>query len=231
MSISLAKVIPFGRSLAEYQAMFSLSPEDQQLNILDCGGGPASFNGELTAQGGHVTTVDPLYQFSATQIKQRFQASLDDVMAQIEATPENWCWSFHQNSADLKQNRIKVMERFTADFSQGKASGRYLQASLPQLPFKDGQFDLALCSHFLFLYSDLLSPEFHLQAVQELCRIAKEVRIFPLRTLASQPSTDVEPVCRMLRSQGLHPEIVQVEYELQKGGNEMLRFSIPSSPT
>lgn len=55
--------------------------------------------------------------------------------------------------------------------------------------------------------------------------------IFPLLTLASELaselSTDVASVCRMLQSQGLHAEIVQVEYELQKGGNPMLRI-LPS---
>ena len=228
MSINLSDVIPLGRSLGEYQAMFSLSSCDQQGSILDCGGGPASFNAELTVQGGQVISIDPLYQFSAEQIEQRFLDCLDDVVAQIDATPENWSWSFHRDSSDLKRNRIAVMERFTKDFPSGKTAGRYLEASLPRLPFRDGAFDLALCSHLLFLYSGILSPQFHLQAVQELCRVAREVRIFPLRTLASQPSTDVEPVCRMLQSLGLDPKIMQVEYELQKGGNEMLSFSTTS---
>ncbi len=207
--------------------MFGLSRRDQQRTILDCGSGPASFNAELTFAGGQVTSIDPLYQFSAEQIEQRFLHCLDDVMAQINATPENWTWSFHSDSKALKRNRVAVMECFTADFGPGKAAGRYLEASLPKLPFEDGAFDLALCSHLLFLYSGILAPEFHLQAVQELCRVAREVRIFPLRTLTSQPSTDVEPVCSMLQSLGFAPKIMQVEYELQKGGNEMLSFSIP----
>jgi hypothetical protein len=224
VSINLSEVVPFGRSLAEYQAMFNLSPSEQrQWRILDCGGGPASFNGELTAQGGQVISIDPLYQFSVAQIEQRFFACLDDIIAQVDATPDNWCWGFHRDSADLRQNRIAAMASFTADFDLGSQQGRYLQGSLPQLPFADNSFDLALCSHLLFLYSGMLSPEFHRQAVSELCRVARELRIFPLRTLNAQPSRDVEPVCRMLQSQGLQPEIVQVKYELQKGGNEMLR--------
>ncbi len=32
----------------------------------------------------------------------------------------------------------------------------------------------------------------------------------------------------MLQSLGLDPKIMQVEYELQKGGNEMLSFSTTS---
>lgn len=42
------------------------------------------------------------------------------------------------------------------DFPQGRIEGRYLPQSAPVLSFPDGSFDLALSSHFLFLYSDHL---------------------------------------------------------------------------
>ena len=72
------------------------------------------------------------------------------------------------------------MEVFLRDFERGKTEGRYLPQELPKLPFADGEFDLALCSHLLFTYSGQLSADFHAQAVMEMCRVAKEVRIFPL---------------------------------------------------
>ena len=75
------------------------------------------------------------------------------------------------------------MRAFLDDYVRGRTQGRYLAASLPDLPFGGGQFDLALCSHFLFLYTDQLSCAFHRQAVRELCRVAREVRIFPLLDL------------------------------------------------
>ena len=43
----------------------------------------------------------------------------------------------------------------------GRADGRYVEAELPTLPFADRSFDLALCSHLLFLYSVQLGEEFH----------------------------------------------------------------------
>lgn len=46
------------------------------------------------------------------------------------------------------------MEKFLLDYEIGKTAGRYLQQSLPNLEFADNQFDLCLCSHLLFLYSD-----------------------------------------------------------------------------
>ena len=50
------------------------------------------------------------------------------------------------------------------------------------------EFDLALVSHFLILYSAHLSFDVYLAAVRELCRVASAVRIFPILTLAREPS-------------------------------------------
>lgn len=44
-------------------------------------------------------------------------------------------------------------------------------------------FDLAVCSHLLFLYSEHLSEDFHVESIKELCRVAGEARIFPLLEL------------------------------------------------
>jgi len=72
---------------------------------------------------------------------------------------------------------------FLADFEEGKRQGRYVDAELQNLPFADGDFDIALCSHFLFLYSEQFSEDFHVTAIQEMCRVAEEVRVFPLLAL------------------------------------------------
>jgi hypothetical protein len=44
LAVMLDQVVPWGRSLSEYVRMFDLSPADLQSRILDCAGGPASFN-------------------------------------------------------------------------------------------------------------------------------------------------------------------------------------------
>jgi hypothetical protein len=117
------------------------------------------------------------------------------------------------------------MRRFLADFEAGKAEGRYVTASLPGLPFEDGQFDLALVSHLLFLYSDQLDCGFHRAAVEELLRVAREVRIFPLLALDRKPSPHVGPICTHVAGRGWGAEVRGVPYEFQRGGNEMLRLS------
>jgi len=145
-------------------------------------------------------------------------------MEQVRATLNKWNWDYHCNPDGLLANRRKAMAKFLADYKAGRQAGRYQIASLPKLPFSDGDFNLALCSHLLFLYSDQLSEEFHVQAVLELCRVAREVRIFPLLTLSHQPSPHVIPVRARLQQAGWSNEIVRVNYEFQKGGDKMLRI-------
>ena len=63
---------------------------------------------------------------------------------------------------------MKAMKDFLADYENGKKEGRYVNEALPELSFWDGQFDLALCSHFLFPYTSQLSFDFHFKAVVEM---------------------------------------------------------------
>lgn len=225
MTVTLNHIVPFGRSRREYEAMFALSPADLHKRILGCADGPASFNAQLTAEGHSVISVDPLYQFTGDQIRQRFEETFDDVLRQVEATPENWVWSFHHSPADLRRTRRQVIDDFLADYESGRRQQRYLVASLPHLPFPDGAFQLAVCSHFLFLYSDLLDTEFHIASLLELCRVAEEVRVFPLLTLDHRISPHLEPVTAALGNHGFACEVQAVNYELQKGGNQMLRVT------
>jgi len=78
---------------------------------------------------------------------------------------------------------MAAMQAFLDDYELGKRQGRYVNAELPTLPFENGTFHLALCSHFLFLYSTQLGEAFHRAAIHEMCRVAVEVRIFPLLAL------------------------------------------------
>lgn len=61
MPFSVDRVILWGRTFDEYQAMFDLSAADLRRRILGCGDGPASFNAELNSLGGDVVSIDPLY--------------------------------------------------------------------------------------------------------------------------------------------------------------------------
>ena len=96
---------------------------------------------------------------------------------------------------------------------------RYLSQSLPNLDLLDNQFELCLCSHFLFLYSKQRLIDFHLSSINELLRVCSEIRIFPLLQLDCQPSPYVESVIQECDRQGYQVQIQPVAYEFQKGGN------------
>jgi hypothetical protein len=220
----LDRVVPFGRSKTEYELMFALTESDRLKSIIGIGDGPASFNAEMTAAGYQVTSIDPIYQFTGLEIKSRFDACVDTIIEQVRNTPNNWVWSYHKSPEDLRGNREKAIAIFLEDYDRGKIEGRYLNAELPKLYFQDKQFQLALCSHFLFLYSEHLSFEFHLESIRELCRIAEEVRIFPLLNLAQARSPYIDEISSTLAKEGISSEIIQVPYELQKGGNQAIIF-------
>jgi hypothetical protein len=119
---------------------------------------------------------------------------------------------------------MAAMQDFLDDYGRGKIDGRYVDAELPALPFADTAFDLALCSHFLFLYTSQLDEAFHRSAIREMCRVAAEVRIFPLLALGGCQSPYVNTTVNELRESGYDVSIEAVPYEFQRGGNRMMRL-------
>lgn len=222
MGFALEKVVPWGRSYDEYVAMFGLTETDLKFRILGCGDGPAGFNVELTKRGGHVISADPIYIFEAAQIRSRISETYETVMAQMRENQSNYVWGTISSVEELGRIRMAAMETFLSDYVAGKNEGRYIAGELPSLPFESGSFDIALSSHFLFLYSTHLTAGFHFQALQEMLRVAREVRVFPLLTLNGAPSPHLSFVTESLIAQGFDVEVKHVSYEFQRGANEML---------
>jgi hypothetical protein len=119
---------------------------------------------------------------------------------------------------------MAAMNEFLADYPAGRAEGRYVDAELPILPFDDSSFDLALCSHLLFLYTVQLDEAFHRAALREMSRVAAEVRIFPLIALDGTPPPVVERMVGELRDLGLTVTIEDVPYEFRRGAHRMMRI-------
>lgn len=222
MGFTLEKVVPWGRSFEEYVSMFGLSDADLGHRILGCGDGPAAFNSVLTRQGGKIVSIDPIYVFDAEQIKSRISETYEAVIAQMRKNKNDYVWESISSIDQLGNLRMSAMELFLTDFDAGKNEGRYIPGELPSLPFGDDTFDIALSSHFLFLYSAHLSAEFHLQALQEMLRVAREVRVFPVLTLDGSLSSHLSFVTENLQDQGIAVDVKRVTYEFQRGGNEML---------
>ncbi len=222
MGFSLDKVVPWGRSHEEYVAIFGLTAVDLNHKILGLADGPDGFNARLARRGGRAVSVDPLYGFDAEQIKVRIADTYPTVIAQVIENRDDFVWETIPDVETLGRIRMAAMEDFLADYSAGRREGRYVEGGLPVLPFENLQFDLALCSHFLFLYSNQLSAEFHLQSVLEMLRVAKEARIFPLLTLDGSPSSHLDFVAEKLADLGFSVELQTVPYEFQRGGNRQL---------
>jgi hypothetical protein len=221
---TLDEVVPWGRSFDEYRRMFDLGDDDFGGRIVGCADGPASFNADATRRGHRVVSCDPLYRWSKTQIQERIAATYHQVLDQTRQNAHEFVWaSGIRDVMDLGRVRMSAMQAFLSDFEAGKEAGRYVDAALPILPFDDGAFDLAVCSHFLFLYSAQLGDAFHRAALVEMCRVALEVRVFPLLALGGDRSPHVAPCASFLAASGFEVSIQRVPYEFQRGGNEMLR--------
>lgn len=232
MAFMLEEVVPWGRSFDEYVEMFGLTDADLAgKRVLGCADGPASFNAEATRRGHFVVSCDPAYRYSAVDLAQRIESTRKVVMAQMLANIDAYAWDDIPSPAALEQRRMAAMTDFLADYEAGRRSGRYVTAALCSLPFADRQFDLALCSHFLFLYTGHLSFDFHLAAVRELLRLADEVRIFPLVTLDGRPSPHLDKIVERLTADGHQAEIVPVTYRFQKGANALLRVIAAGADT
>jgi hypothetical protein len=221
---TLDQVVPWGRSFDEYRRMFALTDDDLGLKIVGCGDGPASFNAEATRLGSTVFSCDPIYRYGVEQLRERIAATYDHVLEQTRRNQGEFVWKTIHSVEELGQLRMAAMNEFLNDYPAGLAAGRYLDAELPSLPFADSSFDLALCSHFLFLYTTQLGEAFHRAAIHEMCRVATEVRIFPLLALGATPSPLVAAAVEEVGALGFDVSIDDVPYEFQRGGNQMMRI-------
>jgi len=164
-----------------------------------------------------VVSCDPIYEFSSEQIRLRVAAARDDMIQQVRGQMGQFVWEYIRSPEHLEEVRMGAMEEFLADFESDGDRKRYRVQSLPKLEFADGEFELGLCSHFLFLYSEWLDEAFHIESVRELLRVANEVRFFPVTEMDGRVSRHLAKVRAEFQTQ-----LVKVDYEFLKGANQML---------
>lgn len=226
MDKGIAGVTALGFGLSEYIKMFGLTEHELNMRILDCRAGASSFASDMYKRNKQVTACDPLYQLQFDELKKLVNKATEELKNTFKDGTEKF--SILPEKAKEYLNLIDVgTKSFLGDFPDGLSQGRYTHDSLPALSFRDGQFGLALVCHYLFSFSDQLSLSYHVASIEELVRVANEVRIFPLVTTKGQLSPYVGEVVAMLQSLSYGVEIRGVEYELQKQGNAMLRIWAP----
>ena len=64
-------------------------------------------------------------------------------------------------------------------------------------------------------------------AIREMCRVAREARVFPLLGAYGEPSPHLVPAIQHLRHLGCGVERRRVPYEFLRGANEMLTVTGP----
>ena len=225
------RIVFLGRSAAEYRSIWGLAPEDLVgRRVLDCPCGPAGFVAACRKIGAEAVGCDPVLSESVETIRQRGDRDRRDtetVLASSDPTlasrdPVAW-------NQEKKRSLEAFLEDFAAHGPRGTSpDGRYVAASLPELPFDDRSFDLVLSAHLLFSYADVaagglvdaahaLDLEFHLAAVEELARVAgQELRLYPVYACDStspRPHALLEPVRDRLQDLGLTTELVRSEYD------------------
>lgn len=220
--VSFEEIAPWGRSFDEYCRMFDLFPDDLPDAILDCGGGPSSFCAVAVRRGARVVSVDPLYQFSEGAIRQRINQITPEMLRLMHDERERFELDQYGSPEAVVEGRHRAMEAFLDDYEEGKKDGRYRVDSMMDLDFEDDEFDLALSSHFLFLYDEKLPLEQHLEAIREALRVAGELRVYPLKNMQGESSRVLPDVMEQLRRDGYRREIREVPYEFQRGAREML---------
>ena len=222
MAVLLKDAVPWGRSYQEYVDMFALSGDDLNRGILGCGDGPAAFNTGMRQRGKWMVSTDPVYAFSAHGIESRIRDTFDSVIEQTRVNQDRFVWRAIPSLEALGNIRMAAMGDFLSGYNDGASTGSYVASALPDLPFREAAFDLGLCSHLLFLYDHLYGLDFHVAALLELRRVAREVRVFPLLNMEGRPSPLLEPVLDALERAGCGLAIKQVDYEFQRGGDKML---------
>lgn len=226
-SFELDRIAFIGRTYEEYMRIFSL---DEALlsrgRVLDCPGGASSFAAEAQMKGIRVTACDLLYDLSADRLSEKGKADTALIYQRVSEVPHLFRWDFYRDRDGLMAYRNRAHELFMADYQEGCADGRYVQAQMPVLPFADREFALVLSSHFLFLYGDRLSPDFHVASLREMLRVCTgEVRIYPLQGLDAKPYPPMDEVLSGLEKEQIDVEMVSVPFEFQRGATKMLKLT------
>ena len=211
-----------GRTFAEYRRMFDLDVANLQGKaVLDCPGGPGSFTAVASELAASIVAVDPVYGPPVDELEGLCRRSVAENVAQLQQKKDLFVWEHYRDVETRGRFQRAAAERFLADYAQHR--GRYLPAGLPNLPFRDDQFDLTLSANLLFLYDDRLSEAFHLDAIDELLRVTRgEVRIFPLVGLDRKRSDYLDAVTAHLDDRDAATSFVEVPYELQPNATTAL---------
>jgi SAM-dependent methyltransferase len=188
--------------------------------ILDCAAGASDFVAQAARRGAAAVAADPGYRFG-DDIAERARDGKRSGNDMIASHRDRFTYAWYGAPETRTEMRLGAIDGFAEDYRAHPE--RYVAAELPELPFADAAFDLAVCSHLLFTWATDLDEHWHHDAILELCRVATEVRIFPLVLRETgDPVPFMESLLARLTHAGIAAERRTVAYEFQRGANQML---------
>ena len=221
MPLNLNQIVPWGRSYGEYTKMFNLTSGDMEKKIFACADGFSSFNAEGTAKGGNIISCDPIYKYNLNRLSELSENSFQLILSEISRNKQDYNWDIFKNIDELYLHRKKVLKTFLQDYN-AQINCRYIAAELPLLPIKEKSFGLVLVSHFMFLYSEQISFEDHLNFLLECLRVSDEIRVYPIITMGLYVYPLLTDLVNYFLKLGFYGYTEKVEYNFLSGANEML---------
>lgn len=217
-----------GRGLFDYRYMFDLDVEALAgVSVLDCPAGASPFGAQLRARGGTVTSVDPVYDQDTETIAARVATNLAGARGWLAAHAAHIDWDYLGSPDAYLRACELAADLFTVDYTSHRE--HYRAAALPDLPFPDGTFDLALSAHLLFAYPQHLDPHDHVAALLELARVTRgEVRVHPVCDPTATRYPHLDHVRAVLAEHDVDTELRSSEKSWIAAGRDTL---ICRSPT
>lgn len=207
------------------ECLISAKERWREKRVLGVGEGPASCNSEMVGFQCTVVSVDPIYQFSAKEIAARVQEVTPLMEAQLSKHADRYIWEDFECAETLVKARLSSKRTLLFDYEAGKTQGRYIFGSVPNLPFGRDCFDVALCSHLLFLYDDMMNQDFHFRSLIAMTETARGARVFPVVNREGNVSQMLDTTIQQLENAGLECVLEPVTYRFQKGADTMLRIN------
>lgn len=215
------------RSFREYGAMFDVEEDLLRRGpILDVAAGASSFTAEASERGHACTAVDPRYALAPDALVAESAEEIAVSTAKLKKLQEVYDWTYYGSIEAHRANREASLERFADHYRRNEEHRSYVSGTLPHLPFAKDSFALVLCSHFLFLYEEQFSVDFHREALLELYRVVKpggELRVYPIRSLRFAEYRSLGELIRELERIGASVDRLPSRLPFIPGSTQLLR--------
>jgi hypothetical protein len=156
----------------DYLKIFALSDHDLEKNIIIYPAGISNFVAKLPKRNITAVAADENYQMPPMEIDKYVSDRIHKLEEKL-----NTIGIKNNNKNIILQKARESAEDFKNDFPAGKLEGRYQAMQMPLLPVRNQKYEIALCPRCPLQNKDKNHNK-ALDIINELCRIAYDVRVF-----------------------------------------------------